>query len=323
MIITFETLQQELERVLLKNGFSAERAALCSRIFAENSRDGVYSHGLSRFPAFMQQLNEGEIDAQAEPECIQQQGVIEYWHGHRAPGMYAATMAMRRAIAIAQQQGMGAVSMRESNHWMRGGTYGLLAAEAGCIGICATNAIGSMPAWGSVQPRLGNNPMVFAFPRAAGPVVLDLAMSQYSYGKMNEYRMKGETLPFAAGYDEAGKLTKDPAAIIASRRPLPIGLWKGSGLALVLDLLTAALSGGNPVAAISSKGKESGVSQFFLAIDAQHMDPAVMEEIIAYTKAGEEDKVFYPGEQMMATRIKNMEQGIPVNDTIWEAVCAM
>ncbi len=323
MKVSFDVLQQELERVLIKNGFGAERAALCSRIFAENSRDGVYSHGLSRFPTFIRQLNGGEIDPQAEPECVLQQGVIEYWNGHRAPGMYAATLAMRRAIAIAQQQGMGAVSLRESNRWMRGGTYGLLAAEAGCIGICATNAIGSMPAWGSVQPRLGNNPLVFAIPRAAGPVVLDLAMSQYSYGKMNEYRMKGEQLPFDAGYDTEGRLTKDPGSIIASKRPLPIGLWKGSALAMVLDMLTAALSSGNPVSAISQTGKEGGVSQFFLAIDAANMDAAIVEEIIGYTKNGEEDNVFYPGEQMMATRRRNMEQGIPVNKAIWQTVCAL
>ncbi|PSK94108.1 3-dehydro-L-gulonate 2-dehydrogenase [Taibaiella chishuiensis] len=323
MNVSFEVLQQELARVLIKNGFSAERAAICSRIFAENSRDGVYSHGLSRFPTFIRQLKGGEIDPQAEPVCLLQQGVIEYWDGHRAPGMYAATIAMRRAIAIAQQQGMGAVSLRESNHWMRGGTYGLLAAEAGCIGICATNAIGSMPPWGSVQPRLGNNPLVFAFPRAGGPVVLDLAMSQYSYGKMNEYRMKGEQLPFDAGYDSEGRLTKDPSAIIDNKRPLPIGLWKGSALAMVLDILTAALSIGNPVSAISKTGKEGGVSQFFLAIDARHMDAAVLEEIITYTKGDEGDRVFYPGEQMMATRLQNMEQGIPVNPEIWQTVCGL
>lgn len=323
MKVSLETLQQELERVLLQEGFSKERAAICSRIFAENSRDGVYSHGLSRFPTFIKQLNGGEIDANAEPECLSAHGVIEYWDGNLAPGMYAATVAMRRAIDIAKANGMGAVSIRHSNHWMRGGTYGLMAAEAGCIGICATNAIGSMPPWGSVQPKLGNNPMVFAFPRAAGPVVLDLAISQYSYGKMNEYRMKGATLPFDAGYDSEGHLTKDPAAIIASKRPLPIGLWKGSGLAMVLDMLTAALSSGNPVAAISKTGKEGGVSQFFLAIDAGHMDAGIIEEIIAYTKAGEEEQVFYPGEQMMATRRDHIANGIPVNEAIWNTVRAM
>lgn len=323
MKVSFEILQQELERVLVVQGFSKERAVLCSRIFAENSRDGVYSHGLSRFPTFIKQLNGGEIDANAEPVCLRANGVIEYWDGHLAPGMYAATIAMRRAIDIARSNGMGAVSIRNSNHWMRGGTYGLLAAEAGCIGICATNAIGSMPAWGSVQPRLGNNPLVFAFPREQGPVVLDLAMSQYSYGKMNEYRMKGESLPFDAGYDSEGHITKDPAAIMASKRPLPIGLWKGSGLAMVLDILTAALSSGNPVAAISKTGKEGGVSQFFLAIDASPMDSSVMEEIITYTKAGEEDKIHYPGEKMMATRHENTANGIPVHEEIWKTVCAM
>lgn len=309
-----------MERVLLQLNFSVERAAICSRIFAENSRDGVYSHGLSRFPAFVKLVKEGNINMEAEPQCLLSHGSIEYWDGQLAPGMYAATIAMQRAVYLAKQNGMGAVSIKNSNHWMRGGTYGLLAAEAGCIGICATNALGSMPPWGGVKPRLGNNPMVFAFPRKEGHVVLDMAMSQYSYGKMNEYKMKGEQLPFDGGYDEYGQLTKDPAAIMDSRRPLPIGLWKGSGLALVLDILTAALSGGQSVGAISAGGKETGLSQFFLAIDAQYLDGTILDEIISYTKGGDSGKVMYPGENMMATRLENMKKGIPVNEQIWEQV---
>lgn len=323
MNISFERLQSEMERVLLQLNFSTERAAICSNIFAENSRDGVYSHGLSRFPTFVKLVKQGDIAIEAEPTCVLTHGAIEYWDGKLAPGMYAATKAMQRAVVLAKQNGIGAVSLKNSNHWMRGGTYGLIAAEAGCIGICATNALGSMPAWGSHQPRLGNNPMVFAFPRKEGHVLLDMAMSQYSYGKMNEYRMKGATLPFDGGYDQQGELTKDPGAIIDSRRPLPVGLWKGSGLALVLDILTAALSGGQSVGAVSASGKETGLSQFFLAIEATHLDSAILEEIITYTQKEERGKVMYPGENMMATRLENLKKGIPVNEQIWEQVLNM
>src|ERR1700674_2717218 len=132
---------------------------------------------------------------------------------------------MDRANALSREQGMGCVALANTNHWMRGGTYGWQAAEAGVIGICWTNTLPNLPAWGAATPRLGNNPLVIAVPRgrnAGAHVVLDMAMSQFSYGALASYRMRGESLPVPGGFDAEGLLTRDPAAIAASRRPLPI-----------------------------------------------------------------------------------------------------
>src|SRR6185369_8244775 len=112
------------------------------------------------------------------------------------------------------------------------------------IGICWTNTLPNLPPWGSSEPRLGNNPLVIAVPRPAGHVVLDMAMSQFSYGALAAYRARGEMLPVEGGFDTEGRLTRDPATIEASQRPLPIGYWKGSGLSLMLDLIATMLSGG-------------------------------------------------------------------------------
>src|SRR6202165_5100698 len=127
---------------------------------------------------------------------------------------------------------------------MRGGSYGWQAADAGVIGVCWTNTMPNLPPWGASEPRLGNNPLVIAVPRAEGHIVLDMAMSQFSYGTLESFRMRGEQLPVTGGFDLDGKLSSDPGAIEASRRPLPIGYWKGSGLSLMLDMLAALLSGG-------------------------------------------------------------------------------
>src|ERR1700730_10025705 len=110
MRIRFDQMKGEFERVLLKLGFSDQRAEFCARIFAENSRDGVYSHGLNRFPIFVQMVKDGFIDSQAEPAHIGNNGLIECWDGHLAPGMYTATLAMGRAISLAKQYGLGCVS---------------------------------------------------------------------------------------------------------------------------------------------------------------------------------------------------------------------
>src|SRR4029077_4230593 len=101
----------------------------------------------------------------------------------------------------------------------------------------------NLPPWGADEPRIGNNPIVMAVPRDGGHVVLDMAMSQFSYGAPRSYPPRGEQLPVDGGFDRDGHLTRDPAAIEASKRPLPIGSWKGSGLSMLLDMMAELLSG--------------------------------------------------------------------------------
>ena len=327
MKIAFNQLLDTFKRILLDCGFEEYKAALCAGIFSQNSLDGVYSHGLNRFPVFVKTVKEQQVDIHAEPEKISATGVIEYWDGHLAPGMYVATLAMERAISISKDNGIGCVSVRNTNHWMRGGSYGWQAANAGCIGVCSSNTIANMPPWGGVDPRLGNNPLVIAVPRKGGHIVLDMAISQFSYGKMQEYQLRGELLPVAGGYDSAGKLSYSPAEIRANYRTLPIGFWKGSGLSFVLDVLLSAMSGGRSVAAITADGNEKGLSQLFISINAENLHAATIEEIINYTKTSRPSNdgsgIFYPGEKTLLTRKRNEEEGIPVNEKIWNEVLAL
>jgi 3-dehydro-L-gulonate 2-dehydrogenase len=122
----------------------------------------------------------------------------------------------------------------------------LWVAGGGCgnDGICWTNTPPNLPPWGDKVPRLGNNPLVVAVPRKLGHVVLDMAMSQFSYGALTTHIKRGEMLPVDGGFDLDGNLTRDPGAIESSQRPLPIGYWKGSGFSLVLDLVAAMMAGG-------------------------------------------------------------------------------
>ena len=125
------------------------------------------------------------------------------------------------------------------------------------------------------EPVIGNNPLVIAVPRSSGPVVLDMAMSQFSYGALASYRRRGELLPVDGGFDAEGNLTRDAAAIEKSWRPLPIGYWKGSGLAVVLDMVAAMMAVGRATHQISTDPLlESGVSQMFLALNPAAFGPA-------------------------------------------------
>jgi len=327
--IPFDELRGRVERVLLGLGLAPERAALSARLTAETDRDGVRTHGIARLPRFAQGLRDGLIDPKAEPERTAAFGAMERWTGHRGPGNLAAYAAMQRAMELAAGHGLGCVALGETSHWMRAGTYGWQAAEAGFAAMCWSNTMPNLPPWGASTPALGNNPLVVAIPREGGAVVLDMAMSQFSYGSLAKYSAKGEALPVPGGYDEHGVLTTDAAAIERTQRALPIGFWKGSGLSFVLDVLGAMLTGGQATHQFSSDPrKEVGQSQVFLAIAPQNF--ATMQELSAIAdgaiaavhaatpvEAGKPAR--YPGEGTLATREESMRLRVAVEDAAWEA----
>lgn len=327
MRIPIAQLHQEFKRVLLSLSFPEDKAEICASIFAANSRDGVYSHGLNRFPVFVKLVQAKRIDPQATPTMLERNGAIEVWDGHLAPGMYNASICMSRAVALAKEHGIGCVTLKNTNHWMRGGTYGWQAADAGAIGICFTNAIAGMPAWGGVEPKLGNNPLVIAVPRNEGHVVLDMAMSQFSYGKMQEYELDKKQLPFPGGYDTEGKITQDPTAIRATKRALPAGYWKGSGLAMLLEILLMALGGGRTTEAITREGLEYGVSQCFISLYKPDLHQELINAIVSYaqnsTPVTQGKKVTYPGENTLNKRLESEQKGVLVDEGMWEQLLSM
>ena len=162
--VAYEEMVAQFTRVLEKHGFTPADAKDAAVIFAQNSLSGVYSHGLNRFPRVVSYLEKGEIDPLARAECISRMGSMERWDGHRGFGPLNAQRAMERACALAKENGVGIVALGNNNHWMRGGTYGWLAAEKGCIGICWSNTAPNMPAWGAKDCRIGNNPLILAVP---------------------------------------------------------------------------------------------------------------------------------------------------------------
>jgi 3-dehydro-L-gulonate 2-dehydrogenase len=321
--VRYEELWLTLAGALRGLGFEEERALLCARLFAETTRDGVYTHGVSRFPRFARMIRAGRIDIHATPERIGSHGGLERWDGKRGPGNLNAYQCMDRALLLAWQHGVGAVALANTTHWMRGGTYGWQAAEAGFFGVCWSNTMPNLPQWGSVEARIGNNPIVFAVPRERGHVVLDMAMSQFSYGALASYRERGEALPVDGGFDLEGRLTRDPAAIEASERPLPAGYWKGSGMSILLDMMAAVLAGGLATHQIPKDAeRETGMSQFFLALDARGLGrEGAAVEIADGIVSSLEGR--YPGQRALELRAENLALGVPVDPAIWREVQEM
>ncbi len=332
--IPFEEVEGVLVRIFARLGFDADAAKTCARVFADASRDGVASHGINRVPRFVSYVESGVVDVRARAERVSAPGSAwEQWDGHRAAGPLSATTCMSRAIELARTNGVGAVGLRNTNHWMRAGAYGWQAAEAGFLGICWTNTRPLMPPWGGRETRLGNNPLVVAVPRAAGAVVLDMSMSQFSYGRMETAQLRGERLPVVGGYDKTGQLTDDPGPILEAERPLPIGFWKGAGLALLLDLIAALISGGQTTSEIRREPAESGLSQAFIAFDLEKAMPAAARDaliasVLEWTASsapaeGSDPGIKFPGERTLKARRDSLINGVLIDEAVWNDVLAL
>ncbi len=327
--ITYEEMQEVLKKLFLKHHFTDQKAALLAKIHSESTLAGVNSHGINRVPPFIKYVKNGWVDIQAEATQAETIGNIERWDGKFGSGVLNAVKCTERAVELAKNHGMGLVALRNTNHWMRGGTYGKMAADKGCIAIFFTNTISNMPPWGAKENRIGNNPLIVAIPREEGPILLDMAISQFSFGKMYGYKLKDEQLPFIGGWDKADNLTKDPKKIMASKRALPIGYWKGSALSMILDMLATLLSAGNSTYRISQKEYETGISQIFLCINPKvfndhTLHENLLNEIILYTRDAAtmhpEDNIYYPGEQSSKKEIANKKDGMLVDEKIWQKI---
>lgn len=325
-------MKSEFVRILQKVGFSEIKAEQCSDIFTDNSLEGVYSHGVNRFARFINDIKSGTVIPDAVPTAVTQTGSLEQWDGNSGPGPLNAMFATDRAIFLSQKSNIGLVALANTNHWMRGGTYGWQAARKGFVFIGWTNTEANMPAWGAGDYRLGNNPLVIAVPFENEAIVLDFAMTQFSYGKMESYKIENKKLPYPGGFNMRGILTEDPGEILETRMALPVGYWKGAGLSLLLDIIAVILSGGLSAHEISQLSTESGLSQIFMAINISNLKnfPSIdnsIDQIITDLKRSvplnDSTIIRYPGENIIKIRKDNQLNGIPVNRDIWEKVLSL
>lgn len=332
--VPYDTVKETIKKVFLQVGLTEEQAETCAGVHAQSSADGVESHGLNRVPRFVDYVRKGLIDPQGSPELVKAKGAVENYDGHLGIGITNALFCADRAMELAREHGIGCVALKNSTHWMRGGTYAWRMAEAGFMGLSWINTESCMPLWGSDRPGVGNNPFCIGIPREDGPIVLDMAMSQYAYGKLGVYRLAGKQLPYPGGFDREGNLTSDPAAIEESMRILPAGYWKGSGMAIALDLAAALMAGGSSGSDMdeANRGSCTGCCQIFIAYDPYLF--GTREEIqdmlnrrVAAADAShpvrEGVQVTCPGQRTLIARERSMREGVTVDEAVWGQVVSM
>ncbi|VVN93560.1 Ldh family oxidoreductase [Pseudomonas fluorescens] len=244
--LSFEALTGLLEKIFLRHGTSAEVARVLAQNCAGAERDGAHSHGVFRIPGYVSTLQSGWVNGQAVPvvEDVASGFVrVDAGNGFAQPALEAA-----RALLVekARSAGIAVLAIRNSHHFAALWPDVEPFAYEGLVALSVVNSMTCVVPHGADRPLFGTNPIAFAAPRADGePIVFDLATSAIAHGDVQIAARKGERLPVGMGVDSLGQPTQDPKAILEGGALLPFGGHKGSALSMMVELLAAALTGGN------------------------------------------------------------------------------
>jgi LDH2 family malate/lactate/ureidoglycolate dehydrogenase len=232
------------QRVLTALDTPPATARIVAESLVEADVRGVATHGVVRLPSYRRQVDDQEVRAQAQPRVVHEHGATAYVDGGQAFGALTAEFCIDLATERAERHGVGAVSARGCMHFGAAARYALRAAQRGLVGIVATNTPGVMAPYGGLAPVVGNNPFAIAAPMPGGrpAFVLDMAQTVVARGRIKLAEMNEMEIPEGWALDADGEPTTDPTAALAGAL-LPFGGYKGYGLALAVEVLTAALAG--------------------------------------------------------------------------------
>jgi len=269
VIVSASELAPFAQRLLEAVGVTPAKSRLVAESLVAANLRGVDSHGVQLLPYYLEQIEWGDMDARADGRVISESGVCLLYDGQNGIGQATAETCCGHAARIASAQGMAMVVARESNHFGAAAFWAQKMAAAGQIGIVMCNASSLVAPWQGKQPRLGTNPICMAVP---GPntFLLDMATTTVALNKIYKAILSGDqSNPAGWAMDKDGNPTTDPA-IARDGLPMPLGGYKGYGLAVMVEILCAALSGGamlTEVGGIRMQGKPMRANHLFLAID--------------------------------------------------------
>lgn len=293
---------------------------------------GIDSHGVFRLREYVRKVENGTIIPGATIKVVRETASTMLLDGGSGFGQVVGVKAMTIAIKKAREEGIGVVSVRNSNHFGIAAYYTLLAAEQDMIGIVMCNGTSLVAPWGGRTPILGTNPISFAVPAGgAKPIVLDMATSASARAKILLAKEIGEGIPEGWAVDEAGRPTTDPDAALRGAQ-LPFGGYKGYGLALMIDILSGALSGsacGRDVKSLLQLDEPSNLGQLYIAINIDAFVPResfkekvdkLIKDIKSCQPAAGFKEVLIPGELEFREEEKRFKHGIPLSEEEWRTI---
>jgi len=283
---------------------------------------GHQSHGVMRLSWYFARLKAGVCEAVARPELVVDAGAIAVVDGHDAMGQVLTAHIAKEAVGRAKTHGIGAVALRNSNHFGTAMYFTLMAAREGCVAFLSTNASPAMAPWGGRKKTLGTNPWSWASPAGShAPMVLDIANTGVARGKIYLAKQKGLPIPEGWAINAAGAPTTDPAEAIDGII-LPMAQHKGYAIAVIMDMLSGVLTGsafGTGVHGPYQTEHRSGAGQLMIALNIEAMQPleefgARMDRYITQLKsvplARGFDEVLYPGEMEARNDARHRADGI-------------
>ena len=325
----FSVLHKYCCDLLTASGVAPDCAQAVADVLIDADLSGISSHGVSRLSIYMQRLNAGLVSRENNIKVIKEGPSSVVIDAGNTLGAPSAKFAMEMCIKKAKETGCCFATVRGSNHFGATAYYTKMAAEQDMIGFACTNLTGKIAPFGSSQPFMGTNPISVAAPSNDKPVVLDMTPSVVALGKLILAQKLGQSIPEGWALDPDGNPTTDPAQ---GRKGslIPIGGPKGSGMAIVVDILSGILSGsgyGPHLHDLYEMDAPQGVGHFMGAIDISHFIDVdsfksslstMISEIKGLKKVKGVQEILMPGELELNRKQQNTEKGIDLPDQVYQ-----
>ncbi len=315
-----------IQDALAATGLPAADAARCAALMTEADLTGADGHGVFRLPHYVRRLKAGGFNPHPAIRVTRSGPATALVDGDNGMGHLVMSRAAEEAIALAREAGIGWVGVRRSNHAGPAALYAEMPAAQGMIGFYGAVANANhMAVWGGAELLLGTNPLAFAVPTGGAPLVLDMATSIVAYGTVKKYALRGLAMPQGWFVDAAtGAPITDPKKS-ADGLLLPMGEYKGSGLALMLGLLGGVLNGaafGRDVVDFNADDtSETNTGHFILALDIARFIPLATfrREVDRHLGDLRQSKrlpgvaaIHLPGDRRLQCRSERTRTGVPL-----------
>lgn len=332
IVYDLHVLKEFCIEMFIKAGVDQKDAEIISDTLMFAELRNVQSHGIVRLPTYIARMEKGLVNQNADMKFLQNNAAaVAVLDADNGMGQVAGHKAMERAMEIAKLYGIGMVAVKDSNHFGVASYYSMLALKEDMIGLVMTNASPAIAPFGTKTPLLGTNPLTVAVPaKNCSPIVLDMSMSTVARGKIRMSALQNKEIPLDWGLDVNGVPTSDPEEALKGSL-VPIGGVKGSGLSLIIDLMTGILTGTSMTGEVKNITDMSGpskTSHVFIAINISSFIDAetyknnvdlVVESIKALPPKAD-NQIFMAGEIEQNLTEKRIKEGIPVEVEVIETL---
>ena len=308
--LTLNEILELAKKTLLANGCDEENASILADTIMRAERDGSVSHGLFRLPAYVAGLKSKKINGKARPELKNVAPSIIKVLGNNAVAPMVLSLGLPAVIELAKKNGVAVLAIKNSHHMAALWPETEAIAEAGLVGIACTSYKPAVAPAGATKPLYGTNPISFAWPRPGKtPVVYDMATASMAMGEVQIAKREGHKVPLGTGLTKEGKETIDPGEIADGGVILPFGGYKGSSIAMMVELLAGALIGENFSFETAAKDNNDGGppsgGEFIIAISPDKISGKDWDKHADefFSKMSAMDGVRLPGERRHKNRL--------------------